>query len=159
MTKMFLPGIGLVHVAQKDACRPPRRKGRPPNREERRAMARHRKGHVRPLHDVFHYINMHSGDTSVCWEWLGHIGPRPIFCWNGTRLQARRVVYSLRNNLHYENSPNVTSTCGNHACCNPTHLIPEHGLIHKLVRNGGLDEDTLALIRADDERKRQDVRA
>jgi hypothetical protein len=113
-------------------------------------MARHRKGYVRPLHDVFKMINMHAGDTTVCWEWLGTVAPRPIFCWNGTRLQARRVVYALRNGLHYENCPPVTSTCRNHVCCNPTHLIPEHGLIDRLVRHGGLDDKTLDRIRGAD---------
>lgn len=97
-------------------------------------MSRHRIGHVRPMHEVFKMINMHGGDTSVCWEWQGTMSPRPVFCWNGKRLQARRVVFSLRNGVHYDDAPRVTSTCGNDDCCNPGHLIPEHGTIHQILR-------------------------
>jgi hypothetical protein len=112
-------------------------------------MPRHRKKHVRPLHDVFKMIDMRGGDVNQCWPWQGAMSPHPIFCWNAKRLQARRVVWALRNAIHPDNAPRITTTCGNERCLNPAHLIPEHGIIHKLVRAGEIsvdDASSLALL-------------
>jgi hypothetical protein len=89
-----------------------------------------RKGqYVRPMHDVFKYVDMKKGDKLQCWPWTGFVQPNhnkigyPIFCWGGKRLQARRVVYALKHGLHPENVPYLKTTCGSEDCCNPDHII------------------------------------
>lgn len=97
-------------------------------------MPRHKRGYARPLQDVFKMVDMKQGDVTQCWPWLGCFSPNPIFCWHGKRLQARRLVYALKNGYSYHRCPRVTDTCGNHGCCNPAHLVPRHGVIDKLTR-------------------------
>lgn len=104
---------------------------------------------------VFQHINMHEGDTSVCWEWLGQIktknnDSRPYFTVGGKKQLAYRVVF----NLFYPSEPLqgdeiVRHTCDNSICCNPTHLErgthqdnmddmksrERHGLTHHAVKS------------------------
>lgn len=79
--------------------------------------------------DVFKHIDMHNGDVSVCWEWLGQIktdnkgnNPRPYFTYDNKKHLAYRVVF----NLFHPDEPLadkevVRHTCDNSICCNPTH--------------------------------------
>lgn len=96
--------------------------------------SKNRKRELRPLHDVFKKINMHRGDKTVCWEWQGSMSPYPLFFWGGRRVQARRVVYGLRNGIHPDNCPRISTSCGNDYCLNPDHLVAEHSALHRLIK-------------------------
>src|SRR6478735_2557131 len=90
--------------------------------------------HVKPLHDVFKSIDMCGGDKTKCWEWQKLCSPNPIYCWNGKRLQAHRVVFGLKHGIHYDKVPKLSWTCGNTKCCNPNHLVECYSLEHMLAR-------------------------
>ena len=84
-----------------------------------------RSSHRHQPEDVFRFINMHDGDTSVCWEWLGSTrgkDPRPKFNLQGKQVTAYRLVYTLVNGP-LDDKELVRHTCDNRMCCNPTHLI------------------------------------
>lgn len=74
--------------------------------------------------DVFKQVNMHGGDTNVCWEWTGKTNAkdgRPYFTVEG----KRRPSYSYVLELHSGEKPErkmVTHSCDNRVCCNPYHL-------------------------------------
>ncbi len=74
--------------------------------------------------DVFKHINMHNGDTNVCWEWTGKVNKkdsRPYFTVEG----KRRPAYSVVLELHSGELPKgrlATHSCDNRTCCNPSHL-------------------------------------
>jgi HNH endonuclease len=75
-------------------------------------------------HDVFKYIDMHGGNTALCWEWLGPLSGRDgraYFTLDGKRLLAYRHVYTLMHGVIPEGMV-VRHKCDNEVCCNPTHL-------------------------------------
>lgn len=74
--------------------------------------------------DVFRYINMHNGDTDVCWEWTGALGGRdnrPYFSCEGQKWLGYRLVYTLYHGP-LEKGQVVRHKCDNKLCCNPHHL-------------------------------------
>jgi hypothetical protein len=95
-------------------------------------MPRHRKGWVRPYQDVFKMVNMMGGDTHACWPWEGAVSPNPIWCHNGRRLQARKLVYALKWGVPYARTPPIIMLCGNDLCCNPRHMAPRYSDLAKL---------------------------
>lgn len=104
--------------------------------------------------DVFRQIDMHHGDVSVCWEFIGQIkgvdgNERPYFSYGGKKYFAYRVVFDLFHpDNPLEKDEVVRHTCDNSICCNPTHLErgthqenmddmkkrERHGLPHHTVR-------------------------
>ena len=74
--------------------------------------------------DVFKHINMHEGDTNVCWEWMAKVNKkdgRPYITLEG----KRRPAYSVVLELHSGELPKdrmATHSCDNRVCCNPHHL-------------------------------------
>ena len=78
--------------------------------------------------DVFQKINMHDGDTSVCWEGMGCTidKGRPYIFVNGRKWLAYRLVYNLCNEVPVKDDEVIRHTCDNGeapiACCNPAHL-------------------------------------
>jgi len=114
--------------------------------------------------DVFKHINMHDGDTNVCWEWKGKVNKkdgRPYFTVEG----VRRPSYSIVLSLHTGEAPDgrmALHSCDNRICCNPYHLAwgdhqtnmnemkerDRHGLpatvvrsIHNLLEQGRTQQD------------------
>ena len=70
------------------------------------------------------------GDGKACWPWTGTKDQcgYGVFYLRGIRYVAGRVACRLAARRDPESLP-VNYTCGNRACCNPTHLIirwPEH---------------------------------
>ena len=103
--------------------------------------------------DIFKYINMHGGDTSVCWEWKsnakgGGRDHRPYFTLNGRKRLAYRVAYEVYTGKKLGQRELARHKCDNPRCCNPTHIEPgshqdnmndmkereRHGLPHHTVR-------------------------
>jgi hypothetical protein len=89
---------------------------------------------VRPPHEVFKKIDMKGGDPHQCWPWQGTLGWRNnpihyVFC---KRVNARRLVYSLKNGMHYDAVPRLVMLCRNPICCNPNHMAPSK--MEKLLR-------------------------
>jgi predicted XRE-type DNA-binding protein len=77
-------------------------------------------------HDVFTKVNMHGGDTSVCWEWLGGVtgAGRPAFDIGGRKVTPYRLVYELVTGEVLGKGQLIRHKCDNPICCNPTHIIP-----------------------------------
>lgn len=76
------------------------------------------------LRDIFQYIDMHNGDESVCWEWLGPTAgrdERAYFTFKSRKLIAYRVVYELVHGPIPDGQV-VRHKCDNQICCNPKHL-------------------------------------
>ena len=74
--------------------------------------------------DVFKHINMHNGDTNVCWEWTGKVNKkdqRPYFTVSGKRRPSYSVVLELATGTA-PNKKIPLHSCDNRICCNPTHL-------------------------------------
>lgn len=110
--------------------------------------------------DVFKFIDMHDGDKTVCWEWIGGLGgrkndKRPYFQLRGQKILAYRLVYDL---FHGATAPLteglvVRHKCDNPVCCNPYHLERgtqkqnEHDK-HRRNRSGALPNAAVARIRA-----------
>lgn len=106
--------------------------------------------------DVFRYIDMHGGDTSVCWEWLGDTkthgksgDERPYFTYKSKKWIAYRLVFNLFHpDEPLQEKEVIRHTCDISLCCNPTHLErgthkenmkdmrdrARHGLSHHMVR-------------------------
>lgn len=103
--------------------------------------------------DVFRLIDMHNGDTSVCWEWknkrtLSGRDGRPYFNMKGKRYLAYRVIFSETHGRPLSELKPLRHTCDNPVCCNPYHLIEgthqenmddmkdreRHGLPHHTVK-------------------------
>lgn len=93
-----------------------------------------RKEHTRPnarneKHDVFKRINMHEGDTTVCWEWNGahNLGTRgerrPRVVIGGEEFYTYRVVWELYYGRALAHNEVVRHSCDNCGCCNPHHLM------------------------------------
>lgn len=75
-------------------------------------------------HQVFEKVNMHGGDTSVCWEWTGGVtsAGRPCFDLRGKKVVAYRLVYELVTGDKIPKGMVIRHKCDNGICCNPTHL-------------------------------------
>lgn len=74
---------------------------------------------------LFTKVDMHGGDTKVCWEWQGATGgkdKRPIMRVDNKIMYVSRIVYELYNGKEPGDLV-VRHTCDNHICVNPTHLI------------------------------------
>jgi len=91
------------------------------------------KPHIRPnarneKHDVFRRINMHSGNTAVCWEWRGahNLGTRgerrPRVTIAGEDYYTYRVVYELYYGRELADLEVIRHSCDHCWCCNPHHL-------------------------------------
>lgn len=74
--------------------------------------------------DVFKHIDMHGGDKSVCWEWLGGVTGigRPSFSLGGGKITPYRLVYELIHGVKLERKEIICHQCDNPVCCNPDHL-------------------------------------
>jgi hypothetical protein len=74
--------------------------------------------------NVFKYIDMKGGDSSVCWPWTGALGKkneRP-YVRVGKRVRlAYQVVWELVNGEDV-GVRLIRHTCDNPICCNPKHL-------------------------------------
>jgi hypothetical protein len=102
-------------------------------------------------HDVFQHIDMHGGDTSVCWEWKRPLSGsgRPYFDLNKKKVLAYRLTYNLMHEVPLKDDEMARHTCDNERCCNPYHIIPgtnqqnmndmkerqRHGLPHHTVKS------------------------
>lgn len=118
---------------------------------------------------VFTKINMHGGDTTVCWEWLGGVtgAGRPAFDLGGKKVTPYRLVYELVFGEKIPKNMVVRHKCDNPICCNPHHIElgthienmkdmkerSRHGLpavavkaIRKLLREGEQTHDTIAKL-------------
>ena len=74
--------------------------------------------------DVFKRINMHRGDSSVCWEWTGALNAkdgRPYITIQGVRRPAYVIVLELHTG-EQANTRYACHSCDNSTCCNPHHL-------------------------------------
>jgi len=105
----------------------------------------------RKLTDIFRYIDMHSGNQLVCWEWRGNVDTRgrPQFSLDGKKHIAYRVVYELTQGVTLTPDVMLLHQCDNKICCNPTHVREgdhktnmqemcereRHGMPHHAVRN------------------------
>lgn len=105
--------------------------------------------------DVFQHIDMHGGDASVCWPWLGTIKEkkgdrRPYFTLGGKKQLAYRIVFNLMHpDEPLQDHEIVRHTCDFSICCNPAHLQrgthqdnmddmksrERHGLTHHAVKS------------------------
>lgn len=74
--------------------------------------------------DVFKKINMHGGDITPCWEWLGgHTGEgRPCYDLHGKKVTAYKLVYELFHGVKVPAAQLIRHKCDNGGCCNPHHL-------------------------------------
>lgn len=106
----------------------------PATTRPRFAPRKKRRPHIRPnarneAHDVFKRINMHGGDTDVCWEWLGshNVGTRGErrgrIVIAGEEYYVHRVVYELYTGHKLKPGEVVRHKCDHCWCANPTHLI------------------------------------
>jgi len=74
--------------------------------------------------DVFKKINMHEGDTNVCWEWQGTLNAkdgRPYFTIAGKRRPAYVIVLEAFTGEE-ANGRVARHDCDHEYCCNPHHL-------------------------------------
>lgn len=74
--------------------------------------------------NVFKYVNMMQGDTTVCWPWIGATGGqhgRPYVRHNGKVRTAYSVVYELTSG-DLVGTRLIRHKCDNPICCNPNHL-------------------------------------
>lgn len=79
--------------------------------------------------DIFKFINMHGGNRTPCWEWLGTRNDKgmPYFTCNGKKHVAYRYVYELVHGpLPAKGIPRHTCDHGSgrteFVCCNPWHM-------------------------------------
>lgn len=79
--------------------------------------------------DIFKHINMHNGDTNVCWEWKGKFNAkdeRPYFSFNGKRRPSYAIVLELYKGKSKQKGAMALHSCDNGCepigCCNPNHL-------------------------------------
>ena len=75
--------------------------------------------------DIFKHINMHEGDSNVCWEWKGKLNEkdgRPYFTLNGKRRPSYAIVLELSSGKKQEEGQMARHSCDNPICCNPKHL-------------------------------------
>ena len=74
--------------------------------------------------DIFKYINMQGGDSSVCWEWKGKVNAkdgRPYFTVNNKRKAS--YIYVLEQVSGQRQGGHMAlHKCDNRICCNPDHL-------------------------------------
>lgn len=91
---------------------------------------------IRPLHAVFTFCDMRGGSRVECWEWKGTMSPNPLFYWNNRRLQARKLIFSLKHGIHYNDVPKTVTTCGNDRCVSPYHVVLFHSIAHKIGAGG-----------------------
>lgn len=80
------------------------------------------------INDVFKHINMHGGDTNVCWEWklkFNAKDQRPYFTVDGKRQPSYAVALEAykgpkkEGQIALHSCDNGTAPIG---CCNPHHL-------------------------------------
>lgn len=73
---------------------------------------------------VFTKIDMHGGDTTVCWEWKGGVtgAGRPAFDLGGKKVTPYRLVYELVFGEKIPKNMVVRHKCDNPICCNPHHI-------------------------------------
>jgi len=74
--------------------------------------------------DVYKHINMHEGDTNVCWEWklkTNQKDGRPYFTVDGKRRPSYAYVIETKTG-ETQDKRMVLHSCDNPVCCNPTHL-------------------------------------
>jgi len=74
--------------------------------------------------NVFKYINMMQGDSTVCWPWIGATGGkhgRPYVRYQGKVRTAYSVVYELTTG-DIVGTRLIRHKCDNPICCNPKHL-------------------------------------
>lgn len=82
----------------------------------------------RPV-DVFLNIDMHDGDSTVCWEWKGKLKRgnrgelRPVMKIRGKDYYAYRLVYEQYTGHALAPGEVVRHTCDNTKCCSPFHLV------------------------------------
>jgi DNA-binding XRE family transcriptional regulator len=117
---------------------------------------------------VFKQINMHGGDLTVCWEWIGEVNKkdgRPYITVDGKRRPSYTVVFELYSGEPAQNRV-CRHSCDNPTCCNPNHLSwgshqdnsndmmdrDRHGMpatvvraIRKLIKAGRSHEDIAEL--------------
>ena len=77
-------------------------------------------------HSVFAFINMHNGDTSVCWEWTGALNKkdgRPYITIEGKRRPSYVIVLELFTGEKANGRKARHKECDNPVCCNPHHLM------------------------------------
>lgn len=75
--------------------------------------------------DVFTKIDMHNGDTTVCWEWKGNVNAkdgRPYFTVQGKRRPAYNIILTLYSGEPLQENQVARHSCDNPICCNPNHL-------------------------------------
>ena len=74
--------------------------------------------------DVFKVIDMHGGDTSVCWPFVNALSGsgRPYFSYNKRKVLAYRIVYEVFTGETLQPNEVVRHACDNEICCNPHHL-------------------------------------
>lgn len=79
--------------------------------------------------DVWKHIDMHGGDTSVCWEWKlaasgahGSGKRRAYFSIHGQKVLVTRLVMQLYHGIELSPDQFVCHTCDNSLCCNPHHM-------------------------------------
>jgi hypothetical protein len=78
--------------------------------------------------DVWKHINLHGGDTSVCWEWLlapggakGRGKQRAYITVAGRKLVVQRVIHEDMHGVTLSPDELIRHTCDNGLCCNYTH--------------------------------------
>jgi hypothetical protein len=113
---------------------------------------------IRPLHAVFTFVDMHGGSKTQCWEWLGSMSPKPLFYWNNKRLQANRVIYSLKHGIHYNDVPKLVMTCGNDRCVNHNHAIPFKSIARRIGAGGINYQDALKDLTKEDKQSIREYR-
>lgn len=112
--------------------------------------------------DIFQSIDMHGGDQSVCWEWLGSINRKgmPYFPVKGRKYVAYRLVKHLvhggfnlldeRVMMLHQCKDEDGKAIDNPLCCNPFHIklgTHEDNMMEMMLRGrSGLTREALCDI-------------